>query len=254
MDARKARMAALLASSLAVGTTLAAGPPETTELTLGFIKLTDMAPLAIAYEKGYFEDEELDVYLEPQANWDHLLQAVADGTLDGAQMLPGQALAARFGYGFAEGHIVVPLSLDRNGNAITVSNEVWQAMKPHVPKDDTGKPIHPVSAEAMSPVIRDYASEGKTFKFAMVSPVSTHNYELRYWLAAGGIHPGLYDPTKPDAKARAGWLDGDVRISVTPPAPDAQTDGTGWTGRVLRRRALEPAGGRRRHGRSSSHR
>ena len=43
--------------------------PEKEELKLGFIKLTDMAPLAIAYEKGFFEDEGLYVTLEAQANW-----------------------------------------------------------------------------------------------------------------------------------------------------------------------------------------
>jgi len=49
---------------------------EKDELKLGFIKLTDMAPLAIAYEKGYFEDEGLFVTLEPQANWKVLLDLV----------------------------------------------------------------------------------------------------------------------------------------------------------------------------------
>jgi len=67
---------------------------EKDELTLGFIKLTDMAPLAIAYENGYFEDEGLYVTLEPQANWKVLLDGVITGELDGAHMLAGQPLAA----------------------------------------------------------------------------------------------------------------------------------------------------------------
>ena len=66
---------------------------EKTELTFGFIKLTDMAPLAIAYEKGFFEDEGLYVTLEPQANWKVLLDRVIDGELSGAHMLAGQPLA-----------------------------------------------------------------------------------------------------------------------------------------------------------------
>ncbi|MEM8950898.1 MAG: ABC transporter substrate-binding protein, partial [Pseudomonadota bacterium] len=57
---------------------------EKDELTFGFIKLTDMAPLAVAYENGYFEDEGLFVTLEPQANWKVLLDRVIDGELDGA--------------------------------------------------------------------------------------------------------------------------------------------------------------------------
>ena len=75
------------------------GWPEKEELKFGFIKLTDMAPLAIAYEKGYFEDEGLYVTLEAQANWKVLLDRVIDGELDGAHMLAGQPLGATIGYG-----------------------------------------------------------------------------------------------------------------------------------------------------------
>ena len=66
--------------------------PEKPDLKLGFIKLTDMAPLAVALERGYFEDEGLYVQLEAQANWKVLLDRVIDGQLDGAHMLAGQAL------------------------------------------------------------------------------------------------------------------------------------------------------------------
>ena len=67
---------------------------EKDELTFGFIKLTDMAPLAVAYEQGYFLDEGLFVTLEAQANWKVLLDGVIGGQLDGAHMLAGQPLAA----------------------------------------------------------------------------------------------------------------------------------------------------------------
>ncbi|MEO1557435.1 MAG: ABC transporter substrate-binding protein, partial [Pseudomonadota bacterium] len=80
---------------------------EKDELTFGFIKLTDMAPLAVAYEQGYFLDEGLFVTLEAQANWKVLLDGVIDGQLDGAHMLAGQPLAATIGYG-TEAHIVTP--------------------------------------------------------------------------------------------------------------------------------------------------
>ena len=66
------------------------GEPEKDELTFGFIKLTDMAPIAIAYENGYFEDEGLYVTIEAQANWKVLLDGVIDGQLDGAHMLAGR--------------------------------------------------------------------------------------------------------------------------------------------------------------------
>ena len=119
--------------------TLLAGPAlaemlnvEKDELKFGFIKLTDMAPLAVAYEKGYFEDEGLYVTLEAQANWKVLLDRVIDGELDGAHMLAGQPLAATIGYG-TKAHIITPFSMDLNGNGITVSNEVWEKMKPQHP-------------------------------------------------------------------------------------------------------------------------
>jgi nitrate/nitrite transport system substrate-binding protein len=190
-----------------------AAPPalEQDELKLGFIKLTDMAPLAVAYELGYFEDEGLYVTLEPQANWKVLLDRVITGELHGAHMLAGQPLAASVGVG-ASARIVTAFSMDLNGNAITVSNDVWRAMKPYVPSGADGKPAHPIKADALKPVVESYRAAGKPFNMAMVFPVSTHNYELRYWLAAGGIHPGYYS-----ASDTTGQLDGDVLLSVTPP-------------------------------------
>ena len=151
--------AATICSVLAIGSFATRRPcrnadVEKDELTFGFIKLTDMAPLAIAYEKGFFEDEGLFVTLEPQANWKVLLDRVIDGELDGAHMLAGQPLAATIGYG-TEAHIVTPISMDLNGNGITVSNDVWAEMKPNVPTGADGKPEHPISAAALKPVVEN---------------------------------------------------------------------------------------------------
>ncbi|MEW8004494.1 MAG: CmpA/NrtA family ABC transporter substrate-binding protein [Candidatus Thiodiazotropha sp.] len=211
---------AALAVGFAAGIGLSAGSavakigyPEKEDLKFGFIKLTDMAPLAIAYEKGYFEDEGLYVTLEAQANWKVLLDGVIDGQLDGAHMLAGQPLAATIGFG-TKAHIITPFSMDLNGNGITVSNEIWEMMKPHVEKQSDGKPAHPIKADALKPVVDKYKQEGKPFKMGMVFPVSTHNYELRYWLAAGGINPGYYAPHKGDI---TGQVKADALLSVTPP-------------------------------------
>ena len=184
---------------------------EKDELNFGFIKLTDMAPLAVAYENGYFEDEGLYVTLEPQANWKVLLDRVITGELDGAHMLAGQPLAATIGYG-TQAHIVTPFSMDLNGNGITVSNEVWEKMKPHLEMDSDGKPVHPIKASALKPVVDEYNEAGTPFNMGMVFPVSTHNYELRYWLASGGIHPGYYS-----SGDISGQIDADAFLSVTPP-------------------------------------
>ena len=184
---------------------------EKDELKLGFIKLTDMAPLAIAYEKGFFEEEGLFVTLEPQANWKVLLDRVITGDLDGAHMLAGQPLAATIGYG-TKAHIVTPFSMDLNGNGITVSNDVWAMMKENIPVGADGKPVHPIKADALKPVVEKFKAEGKPFNLGMVFPVSTHNYELRYWLASGGINPGYYAPGDISGQIKA-----DALLSVTPP-------------------------------------
>jgi nitrate/nitrite transport system substrate-binding protein len=70
-----------------------------------------MAPLAVAYEQGFFEDEGLFVQLEAQVNWKVLLDGVIDGQLDGAHMLAGQPLAATIGLG-TKAHVVTPFSMD----------------------------------------------------------------------------------------------------------------------------------------------
>ncbi len=202
--------AAVTATSVVTKAIAAPLKLEKDVVKLGFIKLTDMAPLAIAQEKGFFEDEGLQVSLEAQANWKVNLDRVITGELDGAHMLAGQPIGATIGFG-TKADVVTPLSMDLNGNAITVSNAIWEEMKKNVAMEG-GKPVHPISAAALKPVIDKLRGEGKTFNMGMVFPVSTHNYELRYWLAAGGIHPGFYSPENVTGQILAEAL-----LSVTPP-------------------------------------
>lgn len=211
---RRAVAAMLAAVCLGASTAGAEiGPPEKPDLKFGFIKLTDMAPLAIAWEKGFFIDEDLFVELEAQANWKVLLDRVIDGQLDGAHMLAGQPLGATIGIG-TKADVITAFSMDLNGNAITVANDVWAQMEPHIEKNADGQPRHPISASALKPVLETYRDKNEAFRMGMVFPVSTHNYELRYWLAAGGIAPGFYAPHRGDNN---GTLNADVRLSVTPP-------------------------------------
>jgi nitrate/nitrite transport system substrate-binding protein len=184
---------------------------EKPSLKLGFIKLTDCAPLVIAKEKGYFEDEGLNVEIEAQSNWKVLLDRVIDGQLDGAHMLAGQPIGATIGFG-TKSPIITAYSLDYNGNAITVSNDIWQQMQAADPKLAVDKPQHPIKADALKTVVDKYKQDGKDFNMGIVFPVSTHNYEIRYWLAASGINPGFYT-----AENTAGTVDADVILSVTPP-------------------------------------
>jgi nitrate/nitrite transport system substrate-binding protein len=80
------------------------------------------------------------------------------------------------------------------------------------PALDTPTPKHPISAAPLKPVVQDILDSGKKLQMGMVFPVSTHNYEIRYWLASSGIHPGMY--TAEDIK---GFTDAEVELSVTPP-------------------------------------
>ncbi|MBF6649359.1 CmpA/NrtA family ABC transporter substrate-binding protein [Methylobacter sp. BlB1] len=202
----------LAASVLTISTHLAAaGKLEKEDLKFGFIKLTDMAPLAVAYEKGFFEDEGLYVQLEAQANWKVVLDRVISGELDGSHMLAPAPLGASIGFG-TKADIVTAFSMGFNGNAITLSNEIWKQMKPNVPVAD-GKLIRPVKADALKPVVDKYKSQGKPFNMAMTFPVGSHNLKLRYWLAAGGIKPGYYEPPQDIS----GQIDAEAMLSVTPP-------------------------------------
>ena len=184
---------------------------EKDELKFGFIKLTDCAPIVIAREKGFFGEEGLQVEVIAQPNWKTLLDNVINGELDGAHMLSGQPIAATIGFG-TKAHVITAYTMDLNGNGITVSNSIWEQMQQNDEALRSPTPKHPISAAALKPVVQSKLNAGEKLQMGMVFPVSTHNYELRYWLAASGIHPGLY--TKSDIGGRT---DAQVELSVTPP-------------------------------------
>lgn len=214
----------VLATLLAGITTLKADllDVEKDTLKFGFIKLTDCAPIVIAKEMGYFDDEGLSVTVEAQGNWKELLNRVITGDLDGAHMLAGQPIGATVGFG-TQADIMTAYSLDYNGNGITVSNEIWKKMKPNVPMGKDDKPIHPITADSLKPISDAAFTANNKLKMGMVFPVSTHNYEIRYWLAAAGIKPGYYfDPSTGQVDV-PGFLNGEVELSVTPPPQMPQT-------------------------------
>jgi nitrate/nitrite transport system substrate-binding protein len=113
--------------------------------------------------------------------------------------------------------------MDLNGNGVTVSKDVWAKMKAASADLRKTPPPHPIKADLLRPVVQEMKAAGRPMKMGMVFPVSTHNYELRYWLAAGGIHPGYYTATD-----STGTKDADVLISVTPPPqmPSTLAQGT----------------------------
>ena len=184
---------------------------EKDTLKFGFIKLTDCAPIVIAKEKGFFEEEGLQVDVEAQPNWKTLLDRVINGELDGSHMLSGQPIAATIGFG-TKAHIITAFTMDLNGNGITVSNAIWEQMQANDAKLKSPTPPHPITAASLRPIVDEKKAAGALMKMGMVFPTSTHNYEIRYWLAASGIHPGMY--TESD---KVGETNAEVLLSVTPP-------------------------------------
>ena len=160
--------------------------------------------------------------VEAQGNWKELLNRVINGDLDGAHMLAGQPIGATVGFG-TKADVLTAYSLDYNGNGITVSNDIWKQMKPNVKKDATGKVIHPITADSLKPIADEASNNNAKLKMGMVFPVSTHNYEIRYWLAASNISPGFYYDPSTKQRDIAGFLNSDVELSVTPPPQMPQT-------------------------------
>jgi ABC-type nitrate/sulfonate/bicarbonate transport system substrate-binding protein len=179
---------------------LAAGEKlEKTSLTFGIIPLTDCAPIVIAREKGFFAAQGLDVTVTKESSWANIRDKVALGALDGAHMLAGMPLAATLGIGANRTPTVTAFSMDLNGNGITVSNELYERMVEADPEAMNAP--RPTTARALKKVIEADKAAGKPpMTFAMVFPVSTHNYEIRYWMASAGIDP-----------------DRDIRLIVVPP-------------------------------------
>jgi len=163
-------------------------------LTLGFIPLTDCAPLVVAAAKGLFAAEGLDVTLTREASWATIRDKVAVGALDAAHMLAPMALAATAGVVEPAVPLLAPLALAANGAAITLSNALIRAL---AVEDATPQ----ATVTALARVVAERRAGGEPpLTFAVVFPYSIHNYALRYWLAGAGIDP-----------------DRDVRIVVVPP-------------------------------------
>ena len=168
------------------------------ELRLGFIPLTDCAPLVVAKSLGFFAEEGLDVSLSREASWATIRDKVMVGALDGAHMLAPMALASPVG---AEGDavaMIAPMALNLNGSAITVSSALAQALRA---VDPEGMAQRPITARPLARLLAQRRARGEPLlTFAVVFTFSMHAYELRYWMAQAGIDP-----------------DHDVRLVVTPP-------------------------------------
>lgn len=180
----------------------AGAPSDPARVRLGFVPLTDCAPLVVARERGFFRDEGIDVTLSREPSWANVRDKLAIGALDGAQLLAPMSLSTSLGIDGVDVPLIVPLCLDLNGNAITVSTALAERISEQLAEGAPPPTIDAVSAGlGLRAVIDADRRAGRPpLVFAVVFPFSAHNYILRYWLAASGIDP-----------------DRDVRILVAPP-------------------------------------
>jgi len=160
--------------------------PEKTTLSIGFIPLTDSAPLIVAKELGFFQRWGLDVQLKKQNSWATLRDKLHAGILDGAQMLAHMPIASTLGLGTSSHHVIAPLILSLNGNAITLTEELHQ----EVLKANglTELPL-PMRAKLLAQVVENRKQQGiAKLTFATVFPYSCHHYQLRDWLSEAGLN------------------------------------------------------------------
>jgi two-component system, oxyanion-binding sensor len=169
-----------------------------TPLRIGFIPLVDAAALLVAVDKGFAREEGLDVTLHREVSWSNVRDKLNLGLFDAAHLLAPVAIASSLGLGHVKVPIVAPFNLGLNGNAITVSPALHAAIMAEL----DGDPLNPLAtAQALLRVVNARKKAGiEPLVFGMTFPFSTHNYQLRFWMAAGGVDP-----------------DEDVRLVVLPP-------------------------------------
>lgn len=154
------------------------------ELTIGFLPLVDACLPILAKEHGFAEAEGLSLQLVKDMSWATVLDRLLYGQTDAAHMVAPLAIAATLGRGRPAQPLSVPFVLGLNGNAITLQH----ALADHVCKPDRlGEPL--LVGTALAAIAKMRATQGSRLRFGVVHRYSSHNYMLRYWLAASGIRP-----------------------------------------------------------------
>jgi len=152
---------------------------------IGFIPLVDAAALLIAVHKGFAKAEGLDVELIREASWANIRDKLAIGRFDAAHLLTPMAVASTLGLGHVRVPLVAPMNLAMNGNAIAVSTALYAELA------EEGEVAHPAqTTRALAKLVARRRAEGREpLTFGMTFPFSMHNYQLRYWMAEGGVDP-----------------------------------------------------------------
>ncbi|MDP9170140.1 MAG: ABC transporter substrate-binding protein [Acidobacteriota bacterium] len=201
---KKSGLAALAAGLPAgwAGTAYASDAPEAKEVRFGIIALTDCSPIVMAHELGYFRKFGVNSVISKEASWAVIRDKINLGENQATHMLIGMPFASTMGLmGSPVKPMVIPWMLNRNGQAITLSND----LKKYGVKISSA-PLKAVAAKAKA--------DGKPLTFAMTFPTGTHAMWMRYWLAAGGIHPDkdislvTIPPAQMIANMKVGKMDG----------------------------------------------
>jgi nitrate/nitrite transport system substrate-binding protein len=192
---------------LSLAASVAMAQVEKKDLKIGFIPLTDCAALVIAKEKGFFAKHGLNVELSKEASWANVRDKMTVGELDASHMLAAMPIASTLGVGSTKKDMLALMALGQNGDAITVSNKMYDAMMA----------ADPVATKKGSAVALKKVITSKTMgvpEFGMTFPTGTHNYHLRFWMAAGGVDPDVdvalkvVPPPQMVANMTAGNIDG----------------------------------------------
>jgi NitT/TauT family transport system ATP-binding protein len=173
-------------------------------ITAGFLPLLDSVLLVLAHEMGFAEEEGFTLGLTRETSWANIRDRTALGHFDISLVLAPMPIAASLGLTPIAKPMIAPVMTGLGNNAITVSAELWAAMA------DAGAPGDLAAGPAGQALARVVRSSARKLRFGVVHQTSSHNYELRYWLAASGIVP-----------------DRDVEIVVLPPPllPEALSGG-----------------------------
>jgi two-component system, oxyanion-binding sensor len=177
------------------------------KITVGFLPLLDAAILIVAKERGFAEAQGIDLRLVRETSWANVRDRVSVGQFDVAHMLAPLPIAQNLGLSPLSVEMIAPFALGLGGNAVTVSNAVWNALG----DADSIVAYAKRAGEALCGLVHRRKALGlPLLSFAVVHNFSAHAYELRYWLASSGIHPQR-----------------DVSITIVPPGlmPDALASG-----------------------------
>ncbi len=184
-----------------VGSAYADDSPETADIKLGIIALTDCSPIVIAHEKGIFKKFGINSTVSKEASWAVIRDKLTTGENQATHMLIGMPIASTMGLGGAPvKEMVFPWILNRNGQAITLSNKFKGKV--------AGDP------KALKPIVDEAKAAGTPLTFAMTFPPGTHAMWMRYYLAAGGINPDsditltTIPPPQMVANMKVGKMDG----------------------------------------------